>query len=217
MFFGFFRVYSMVFSMGFLWAVRRASGPPYDARLACSSRTRRKGEKVKKETGTRGPRVLPTGPRALPTRRAFHQMDARRARSVPARTLAICREGLGGRLRFRSPPPWRIKRARRRRNVFENRVIYPLLHGFLFAGIRRRYATDALFSAHFLHFHCTFSTASATSAFLLFTHILPYFTPVCQSRCASGLGDGICFHDAHCGISDWWLNRQAAKKQTLPL
>ena len=144
-------------------------------------------------------------------------MDARRARSAPARTLALCREGLGGRLRFRSPPPWRIKRARRRRNVFENRVIYPLLHGFLFADICRRYATDALFSAHFLHFNCTFSTASATSAIFLFPLILPYFMPVCQSRCASGLGDGICFHDAHCGISDWWLNRQAAKKQTLPL
>ncbi len=30
-------------------------------------------------------------------------------------------------------------------------------------------------------------------------------------------GDSIYFHDAHCGISDWWLNRLAAKKQTLSL
>ena len=148
--------------------------------------------------------------RVPPNGRAAHAFRARSDACAMPR-------GARRRLLFRSPP-WRIKRARRRRNVFENRVIYPLLHGFLFADIRRRYATDALFSAHFLHFHCTFSTASATSAFFLFP---PYLT-IFHARLSIALpirtgGDGICFHDAHCGISDWWLNRQAAKKQTLPL
>ena len=109
--------------------------------------------------------------------------NGRAARAFRARSSACAMpRGARRRLQFRSPPPWRIKRACGRRNVLENRAIYPLLHGFHFPGIRRRCSPDALFSAHFLHFHCTFSTASATPALFLFPHILPYFTPGCQSR-----------------------------------
>ena len=155
MFFGFFRVYSMVFSMGFLWAVRRASGPPYDARLACSSRTRRKGEKVKKETGTRGPRVLPTGPRALPTRRAFHQMDARRARSAPARTLALCREGLGGGYDSVAPPPPLGGINAPADAETSSKIALSILFCMVFS--LPTFAADTLRMHYSLHISCTFT------------------------------------------------------------
>ena len=127
--------------------------------------------------------------------------DARRAHSAPARTLALCREGLGGGYYSVAPLGGLNTPADAETS---SKIALSILFCMVFS--LPTFAADTLRMHYSLHISCTltalFLPLPQRLPFSYSPHILPYFTPVCQSRCPSGQGDGICFHDAHCGISD---------------